>query len=266
MTALPTLQGEFQDYLLDRPNHFGQRVKRSSNASEAALLNIYRNAYSARLVEVLGNDYPALKAMMGEEAFARMARRYIAAHPSRHPSARWVGARLAEFLRSDTAGEAEPALAEMAEFEWAQGGAFDAADSDPFGFERLAAIPAEAWPALRFHFAPSLRRLTLAFDVPALWLAVNEGEASGRPLVATPREAEWLIWRVGLEVRFRPLEPEEAWAIDAAKDGADFAALCEGICRWVDAEQAAFKAAELIKGWLDSALVEDAWADKLSLG
>jgi hypothetical protein len=265
MTALPTLQGEFQDYLLDRPNEFVQRVKRSSKANEAALLNIYRNAYSAGLVEVLGNDYPALKAMMGEAAFAQMARRYVAAHPSHYPSARWVGGELAAFLRVDPAGEAKPDLAEMAQFEWAQGGAFDAADSEPFGFEKLATIPAEAWPALRFSFAPSLRRLTLAFDVPALWLAVNEGKAGEQPLIAAPRVAEWLIWRVGLEVRFRPIEPEEAWAIDAAKHGSDFAALCEGICRWVDAEQAAFKAAELIKGWLDSALVEDAWADKLSL-
>jgi hypothetical protein len=265
MTALPTLQGEFQDFLLDRPNEFSARVKRSSKANEASLLNVYRNAYGARLVEVLGNDYPALKAMMGAHPFAAMGRTYVAAYPSKHPSARWVGGKLAQFLREDLALARHPALAEMAAFEWAQAGAFDAADIEPASFAQLAAIPVGSWPGLRFCFTPSLRRLTFAYDVPALWLAINESESGDAPLTAEPREAEWLIWRAGLEVRFRPLEADEAWAIDAAMGEADFAALCEGICRWVDQEQAAFKAAELIKGWLDSALIEDAQADKMSL-
>ena len=265
MTALPTLQGEFQDFLLDRPNELSARVKRSSKASESALLNIYRNAYCARLVEVLGNDYPALKAMMGAEPFAAMGKAYVAAHPSRHASARWVGGKLAQFLREDPNHKSEPALAAMAAFEWAQAGAFDASDIEPATFAQLAAIPIESWPGLRFRFTPSLRRLTLAFDVPSLWLAIIEGRSGDAPLTANPREAEWLIWRAWLEVRFRPLEPDEAWAIDAAAGDADFATLCEGICRWVDPEQAAFKAAELIKGWLDSALIDDAWVDKMSL-
>ncbi|HYV89704.1 MAG TPA: DNA-binding domain-containing protein [Candidatus Polarisedimenticolia bacterium] len=265
MTALPILQGEFQDFLLDRPNEFSARVKRSTKADEATLLKIYRNAYGARLVEVLGNDYPALKAMMGGAPFAAMGKAYIAAYPSRHPSARWVGGKLAPFLRDDAGYAKHPALAEMAAFEWAQAGAFDAHDIEPATFEQLAAIPVESWPGLRFRFAPSLRRLTFAFDVPSLWQAINAGKAGDAPLSAEPREAEWLIWRAGLEVRFRPLEAEEAWAIDAAAGDADFAALCEGICRWVDPEQAAFKAAALIKGWLDSALIDDAQVDKMSL-
>ena len=265
MTALPNLQTEFQDFLLNRPNQFSAQVKRSSKASEAALLNIYRNAYGARLVEVLGNDYPALKAMMGAQPFAEMGKAYVAAYPSQHPSARWVGGKLAQFLLEDPRYAKQPALAEMAAFEWAQAGAFDAADIEPVNFEQLAAIPVESWPGLRFRFTPSLRRLTLAFDVPSLWLAINENKAGDAPPMAAPREGKWLIWRAGLEVRFRPLEADEAWAIDAASGDADFAALCEGICRWVDPEQAAFKAAELIKGWLDSALIEDAQVDKMSL-
>ena len=265
MTTLPSLQGEFQDFLLDRPNEFSARVKRSSKASEAALLNIYRHAYGARLVEVLGNDYPALKVMMGAEPFATMGKAYIAAYPSRHPSARWVGGKLVPFLRNDPVYAKQPALAEMAAFEWAQAGAFDAADIEPANFQQLAAIPVESWPELRFRFVPSLRRLTFAFDIPSLWLAINEGESGEAPLAAAPRQSEWLIWRAGLEVRFRPLEDDEAWAIDAAAEDADFAALCEGVGRWVDPEQAALKAAELIKGWLDSALIDDAWVDKMSL-
>lgn len=265
MIALPALQGEFQDFLLDRPNDLAAWVKPGSKADTADLLNIYHNAYAARLIEVLGNDYPALKAMIGEKAFGAMARAYIAAIPSRHPSARWVGSSLAVFLAETAPYATNPALGEMAAFEWAQAGAFDAADIDAMTFEQMAAIPVETWPGLRFHLAPTLRRLSLSHDVPAIWLAVNEKQAGEPPVRAEPRQCEWLVWRSGLEVRFRPLEEDEAWALDEAAQGGDFAALCEGLCRWAEPDRAALRAAELIKGWLDSALIQDAWVENLTL-
>jgi hypothetical protein len=131
-------------------------------------------------------------------------------------------------------------------------------------FEKLTEIPGEAWPGLRFRFGPSLRRLSLRFDVAALWLGVNQKRVDQPPLKAEPYKSEWLVWRVGLEVRFRPLETEEAWALDRAMAGDDFASLCEGLCQWVEAERAAFGAAELIKSWFDSSLVEDAWVENLT--
>jgi hypothetical protein len=264
MIALPALEKGFQEFLLDRPNNLASLVRRSAKADEATLLNVYHNAYKARQVEVLGSDYPTVLAMMGAPRFAAMARLYVAAHPSRHYSARWVGRELATFLAKTQPYAGGPALAEMAAFEWAQGGAFDAADLEPLTFAQLTSAPPDAWPTLKFRFGPSLRRLSLNFDVPALWLIMNNKEAGEPPLTAAPRAAEWLIWRAGLDVRFRPLETPEAWALDAARDGADFAAICEGICRWIDPEQAAFKAAELIKGWIDSSLVDDAVFDNLA--
>jgi hypothetical protein len=258
MIALPALEKGFQDFLLDRPSNLPSLVRRSAKADEATLLNVYHNAYKARLVEVLASDYPTVLAMLGAATFAAMARAYVAAYPSRHYSARWVGAALTAFLGERQPYAGEPALGEMAAFEWAQAGAFDAADIEPLTFAQLTNMPPEAWATLKFRFGPSLRCLSLNFDVPALWLAVSREEASEPPLRAAPRAADWLIWRAGLEVRFRALEPAEAWALDAARDGADFAAICEGICRWIDPEEAAFKAAELIKGWVDSSLVDDA--------
>ncbi len=265
MIALPTLQGEFQDFLLDRPGNFAARIKPSGKADTGELLKIYHNAYAARLVEVLGNDYPALKAMMGDTPFDAMARAYVAANPSRQPSARWVGGSLSAFLTETAPYATNVALGELAAFEWAQAGAFDAADIDAMTFEQMAVIPVETWPGLRFRLAPSLRRLSLSHDVPAIWLAVNEKRSGAAPIAADLRRGEWLVWRSGLEVRFRPLEDDEAWALDEVAKGSDFTTLCEGLCRWVEAERAAFKAAELIKGWIDSALIQDAWVENLTL-
>lgn len=257
MTTLADLQSDFQAFLLGRANGLKARVRRSSKANESVLLNVYRHAYRARLAENLGNDFPVLMKLLGEGRFDEMTHAYSDAHPSRHRSARWFGEELGRFLADARPYADEPALAEMAVFEWAQAGAFDAADSVVFDLERLTAIPVKCWPSLRFRFGSSLRRLSLVFDTPSRWLALAKGEPGTVLQDAEPHPAEWLIWRVGLDVRFRELEAGEAWALDAAMAGADFAAICEGLCRWAEADQAAFRAAGIVKGWIETALVED---------
>jgi len=37
--------------------------------------------------------------------------------------------------------------------------------------------------------------------------------------------------------------------------GEDFAAICEGLCSFVDADQAAFRAAGLIRIWIEAKLI-----------
>ena len=94
--SLADLQRAFQDYLLARSDGFAGAVRDTRKADRHALLGVYRDAYALRLIEVLTNDYPGLMAMAGPADFERMARAYIAAHPSHHPSVRWFGARLAD--------------------------------------------------------------------------------------------------------------------------------------------------------------------------
>ena len=137
-------------------------IRPSARADLGVLLDVYRNAYSARLVEVLANDFPGLKALVGEAEFEWLARAYIAVHPSRGFSVRTVGERLTEFLAGTDPWARRPALADMAAFEWALAGAFDAGDAEPVRIEDLAAIPPAAWAGLIFAFHPSVRRLRLA--------------------------------------------------------------------------------------------------------
>ena len=96
--SLGDLQRAFQDYLLVRSDGFAAAVRDTDKADRFTLLAVYRNAYSLRLIEVLTNDYPGLLAMAGPADFDHMARAYIAAHPSHHPSVRWFGAGLRGFL------------------------------------------------------------------------------------------------------------------------------------------------------------------------
>src|SRR5262245_45138591 len=86
--ALRELQELFQRAILEAKAMPAQ-VLASSKASRKTLFGVYRHAYSARLVEVLGNDHECLRAYVGEGAFDTLGRAYVAACPSRHTNVRW---------------------------------------------------------------------------------------------------------------------------------------------------------------------------------
>ncbi len=226
-------------------------------ASAARRLRIYANAYRLRLAEVLGNDYPGLAARLGEERFARIVRAYIAAHPSRHTNLRWYGAGLARFLQHSSRGRDRQALAELAQFEWALGLAFDAADAPLLEVDRLAIVPPADWPALRFVLQPSVQLLVLHSNAPQVWRTARAG---GRKIAMSPRRTavSWIVWRKGFEPCYRVLEADEAWALRAVKHGRDFAQICSGLRRFAGGEHAAQRGAQLLRNWLAEGLLSAA--------
>ena len=119
--SLGDLQRAFQDYLLASSESFQAAVRDTRKANRVTLLDVYRDGYALRLIEALTTDYPGLMAMAGPADFDHMARAYIAAHPSRHPSIRWYGKDVADFLSATPPYSRTPAAAEMARFEWALG-------------------------------------------------------------------------------------------------------------------------------------------------
>ena len=96
--SLGDLQRAFQDYLLASSESFQAAVRDTRKADRITLLAVYRDGYVLRLIEALTTDYPGLMAMAGPADFDHMARAYIANHPSHHPSIRWYGKGVADFL------------------------------------------------------------------------------------------------------------------------------------------------------------------------
>jgi hypothetical protein len=132
--------------------------------------------------------------------------------------------------------------------------AFDAADESKVSMEELAALPPEAWPGLRFKPHPSVQLLDLAWNVPAFWQAVDQ-EAEPPEPVSAEEPVSWLLWRAELTTHWRSLGADEAWALAAARDGGNFAELCEGLCRWHEESAVALHAASLLKRWLTDGLL-----------
>ena len=253
--SLADLQRAFQDYVLQSGDSFIGSVRDTSKADRTTLLDVYRDGYALRLIEVLTTDYPGLLAMAGPDDFDHMARAYIAAHPSRHPSARWVGKHLADFLRSTAPFDKSPAAAEMAHFEWALGEAFDSPDVEPVGAEAVMTVPPESWETIVFAPLPSLRRMDFAFDVPPSWQRREEVEPGELEVAPLAEPLAWVIWRPQLMTNFRSLEPDEAVMLDAMIGGAPFPALCEALLPYVEEDQAPARAAGLLRSWVEEGMI-----------
>ncbi len=253
--SLADLQRAFQDYLLQSSDGFVGSVRNTRKASRELLLGVYRDAYALRLIEVLGIDYPGVMAMTGPAEFDGLARAYIAAHPSRHPSVRWFGAKLADFLGTTPPFKSSPAAAEMARFEWLLGEAFDCPDAEPVEAAALMALPPENWLTLSFTPLPSLRRLTLDFATPAAYQRRDEVEPGHLEVARQEGPVEWAIWRPQFLSLFRSLEPDEAVLLDALIAGRTFPEICEAAIPFTDEAQAAQRTAGLLRSWVEEGMI-----------
>lgn len=255
--ALADLQHDFLHYLraADAGQHaIAHAVQGTGKVSADLRLRIYANAYLARLIDALQENFPALHTLLGDQGFYELAGQYIHRHPSTHFSLRYFGHRLAALLQQQPPYCRQPVLSEMAQFEWAVWAAFDAADVIPATLADVQAIAAERWGELVFDLHPSCQLLNLQWNVPALWQAITDEAAA-----IDPEQAEypsgWLVWRQDLATYFRMLEVDEAWALARVQQGESFACLCEGICEWVDAEHAAARVVGFLQVWLADGVV-----------
>ena len=254
MNSLAALQRAFQRHVYHGGRVMTQAVRATPKAGAVRRLGIYADGYASRLVGALGIDYPGLRGVLGEAAFERVTREFVADYPSRHANLRWYGGELPAFLARAPRWRRRPLLAELARFEWALGLAFDAEDAIPTEAEELAGLAAEDWPHLRLQLHPSLQRVRLGSNVPQIWQAATAGRETPRVTTRRP-PVEWLIWRKAHEPVYRALSSEEAWALGAVTRGRDFAALCSGLRRFVGTRHAAQTAVQLLRNWLSEQLI-----------
>jgi hypothetical protein len=250
MSGLTHTEQLFQEYVLGAGDGIAGEIAGEDEAFRALRMGIYRNAYRLRLEEVLENDYPALRALVGDAAFGELAQAYVAARGSGFRNVRWFGGGLPDFLSEDAPFRDRAALAELARFEWTLGLAFDAADAPALGFGEIAAVAPEAWSGMGFVAHPALQLLECRTNAVAIWKAVQQRESV--PAESTQAAPEsWAVWREAFSPFYAPLAVDEACAVVAMRAGEDFGAICDRLCEWHDAQDVAVRAAALLRGWVD---------------
>lgn len=157
-------------------------IKPNSRLTSFERLEIYNRQYWLRLMDCFAEDYPGLRAILGEQRFHELAVAYLEKHPSRRFTLRDLGSQLIEFLQSDphwTAPQQELAL-DMARLEWAHIEAFDNAAKPPVTATDLQGRePAQ----IHLRLQPYITLLRLAYPLDNFLIALREntrlrGEAS----------------------------------------------------------------------------------------
>jgi hypothetical protein len=206
--TLPSLEAWFQGEIVAR--HEGRKRGRpakdvilpSKSLAPEERVAIYGEMYFLRLAECLGEDYPAVKKLVGAEGFERLARAYLKKHPSRHYSLNTLGRKLPDFLAGATRTPRHAMLADVARVERSISESFDAAVSPPLSPADLAMIPPAAWETARIRMTESLRLLALEHRGNAIVTACRQDKTlpqlgRAKSWIAVFRK-EWTVWRMDL--------------------------------------------------------------------
>lgn len=181
-------------------------IKPNDRLSAFERLEIYNRQYWFRLLDCLYDDYPGLRAVVGEKRFLRLVIAYLVRYPSESYALRDLGNRLEQFLSDEPAwtGRRRDLALDMVRFEWAQVLAFDEARLPVVTPDDLLAEPPER---LRLSLQPYLTLLTLDHPVDEFLQQHREtdrlrSEASNAREATSTRQA---TLRVPLPTRGQPI-------------------------------------------------------------
>ncbi|HTZ46397.1 MAG TPA: DNA-binding domain-containing protein [Verrucomicrobiae bacterium] len=209
-------------------------IKPNDRLTSFERLEIYNRQYWFRVLDGFSDDFPGLRAVLGDRAFDSLAKHYLTACPSRSFTMRDLGSRLETWLRkhpSYARGRFRLGL-DMVRLEWAEIETFDGASHAPINKAKLAgADPTK----LRLRLQPYIRLLDLRYPVDDLLLAVKHDappdmasnameERQKRKKVAAvarlkPVPVYLAIHRVDNMVYFRHLDREEFTILQSLQKG-----------------------------------------------
>lgn len=145
----------FGEALLDAASGTPEGLVGPDGKPDAKRFNVYRNNVIVSLCEALGETFPAIKKLLGDEYFSALARAFVLDHPPNSPVLMWYGAEFADFIAAFPPLEAYPYLADVARFEWAWLQAYHAADSVALDPAELGAVAPEELANVRFEKHPA---------------------------------------------------------------------------------------------------------------
>lgn len=237
-------------------------VKPSRTLRPVERVEIYNRMYWFRILDSLAQDFPGLKALLGDGKFWPLAERYLSVCPSRSFTLRDLGSRLGKFIVREPKC-VKPhfeAARDMVRFEWAQIVAFDGPSRPRLTKRHLDGANPED---LRLDLQPYLTVLAARHPVDEYLLAVKRDGAlrteasnavSGRD--GTQNTAVRLrrgpllqiaVHRVDNQLYYKRLEPEEARVLRALRAGKTLAEACAVAFR--SSKTGGAEQAETVKRW-----------------
>lgn len=186
-------------------------------------IEIYNRQYWFRLLGALTEDFPGLRAVVGEDSFGRLSTAYLTDHPSRSFTLRNLGSQLAPWLakhRSYVRGVEKLAI-EVATLEWAEIETFDGPEEPVLKVNDLSALP----PDPVFRLQPYIRLLKLEYESDEFLISIRRKQDANssssnsglkqmrrsrivRTKLPKPRKLFLAVHRHEFSVYFKRVEPE----------------------------------------------------------
>jgi hypothetical protein len=210
-------------------------IKPNDRLTSFERLEIYNRQYWFRLLSSMVEDFPGLRAVLGERRFEAMCKAYIVDCPSRSFTLRNLGSRLESWLLKHPrwAGTQLALALDIVRLEWADIEAFDGKADPALRPEDLGIA---AGPDLRLRLQPYVQLLSLKYPVDDLLLDVRKEDehtdfASNafeekrkrkkvRAVAKLKPESIFLaVHRIDYSVYFRRIAPEEFAILSAVRKG-----------------------------------------------
>jgi hypothetical protein len=191
-------------------------------------LNIYRNNLAVSLSEALGQAFPVVKILVGDEFFAGMAQVYVQQNKPTSPLLMEYGDTFSTFIAEFPPAASIPYLADIALVEYAWLRAYHAADTDPAVINVLGIIPEDKLDTKIFRLHPSFYLLNSEWPIASIWHAHQENGAPDLSGLQTTPE-HMMIVRPQLDVQISIVSEESYAFADALRDGMALGAACEAL-------------------------------------
>jgi hypothetical protein len=215
------------------PGADAEYIKPNDRLTSVERLEIYSRSYWFRVLDSLYDDFPGLRAVVGQRAFHVLSGAYLADCPSRSFTLRNLGSRLADWLERNPqyAGSRYALALDMVRLEWAHIEAFDNAAEKVLGPEDLL----ELGPEFRARLQPYIRLLSVQYPVDDLRIQVNRASdergfvsnaalkqkhhVNRRVSRSKPEQMFLAVHRINYSVFYRRIGAEEYLLLSALRDG-----------------------------------------------
>ncbi len=240
-------------------------VTASSQQTSLERMGIYANAYYARLLECLSEEFPALVCAMGKAAFGAFSMEYLQEyHPSSYTLSE-LGAYFPQFLKAQRPPSEESEvnwtdfLIELATLERVYSEVFDGPgieQEELLTAETLNSIKPEEWPGISLKMAPCFRLMQFQFPVHEYISHARKGDT---PQVPEQQLTCLAITRRNYIVRRETITPAEFLLLSQLQQGVNVGNAISDMAEsdLVEPDELGAKLHEWFKRWTTAAFFID---------
>ena len=204
---LRDIQKSISREILDAQESGVQSLIHAGDFDSSRRIQIYRNNIQHTLTESLQSVFPVTEAMVGEDFFKHLARRYVAQHPPEEGNIHSFGEQLPDFIKTVEEASNLGYLPDIARIDWACHMAFHAQSVPAASIDNLAEFPSAVYEQLVFRPHPSCTFLSSEYPIFDIWNYAMNQQENDVPDINAPGQCV-LIVRNELEVNVFNIEKE----------------------------------------------------------